>query len=83
MATVQELLVKINGDASGFSKAISDVQNAATSIGNAFQSVGTKIESIGKKATATLTVPLVRAATKAVSSFAEVAKTMALTNQTM
>lgn len=83
MATVQELLVKINGDASGFSKAISDVKSAATSIGNAFQSVGSKIESIGKKATATLTVPIVGAATKAVSSFAEVDKTMTLTNQTM
>lgn len=83
MATVQELLVKINGDASGFSKAISEVKSAADSIGSAFQDVGAKIESIGKTATATLTVPIVGAATKAVSSFAEVDKTMALANKTM
>lgn len=83
MATVQELLVKINGDASGFSKAITDVKSAATSIGDAFQSVGDKISSIGKTATATLTVPIMGAATKAVSSFAEVDKTMSLTNKTM
>ena len=33
MATVQELLVKITGDASGFQKALKETKNAATEIG--------------------------------------------------
>lgn len=83
MATVQELLVKITGDASSFMKAINETKNAGTQIGGAFESVGGKISSIGAKATAAFTVPIVAAATKAVTSFADVDKTMQLTNATM
>lgn len=83
MATVQELLVKITGDASNFSKAIKETQNAGASVGQAFEKVGGKITSIGTTATAALSVPIVGAATVAVNKFAEVDKTMALTNKTM
>lgn len=83
MATVQELLVKITGDASSFKKAMEETKNAGTQIGTAFESVGKKISSVGKGATAALTVPIAGAATAAVKNFAEVDKTMALTNATM
>lgn len=83
MATVQELLVKITGDASQFKKAVNETKSAATEIGSAFESVGAKITSIGKTATATLTVPIAAASTAAVKNFAEVDKTMQLTNATM
>ena len=83
MATVQELLVKITGDASGFQQALKETKNAATEIGGAFDTVGTKISSIGTKATAALTVPVVGAATTAVNTFAEVDKTMQIVNATM
>lgn len=83
MATVQELLVKITGDASSFTKAINETKNAGTQIGGAFEKVGGKITSVGKTATATLTTPIVGAAGVAISKFADVDKTMQLTNQTM
>lgn len=83
MATVQELLVKITGDASNFKKAIDETKNSATQIGSAFEGIGQKISSIGKSATAALTVPIAGAATASVKNFAEVDKTMTLTNATM
>ena len=83
MATVQELLVKITGDASGFQQALKETKNAATEIGGAFDAVGTKISGIGTKATAALSVPIVGAATKAVSSFQSVNEQMTLVNATM
>ena len=52
-------------------------------MGNKLQSVGSTITSIGSKLTTAVTVPIVGAATKAVTSFAEVDKTMQLTNATM
>lgn len=83
MATVQELLVKITGDASNFTKAIEETKNAGTQVGSAFEKVGSTISSIGTAATGALTVPIVGAATTAVNKFAEVDKTMQLTNKTM
>lgn len=52
-------------------------------MGNKLKSIGSAITDLGTKMTAALTVPIVGAATKAVTSFAEVDKTMQLTNSTM
>lgn len=52
-------------------------------VGSKIKSVGDAISSIGTKLTTTVTVPLVAAGTKAVQTFAEVDKTMQLTNATM
>ena len=47
------------------------------------EGIGKKIEGVGKSLTTHLTVPIVTAAGVAVTKFAEVDKTMTLTNQTM
>lgn len=52
-------------------------------MGSKLENIGNKIADVGQKMTAMVTVPLVGAATKAVSSFAEVDKTMQLANATM
>lgn len=52
-------------------------------IGNKVKNVGDSISSFGSKLTATVTVPIVAAGAKAVTSFAEVDKTMTLANKTM
>lgn len=52
-------------------------------MGQKLESIGGHISSLGSKITASVTVPLTAAATKAVTSFAEVDKTMQLTNATM
>lgn len=83
MATVQELLVKITGDASSFESAINKTKTAGESVGEAFQNVGGKITAAGQTATAAFTVPIVGAATAGVSKFAEFDKTMQLVNSTM
>lgn len=56
---------------------------AIAAVGEKLKTVGAKITEIGKGMTATLTVPLVAAGTVAVNKFAEVDKTMQLTNATM
>lgn len=52
-------------------------------VGEKVKAVGDKIAEVGTGITTTLTVPIVAAGTKAVASFAEVDKTMQLTNKTM
>lgn len=52
-------------------------------MGEKLESVGNSIANVGQKLTMAVTVPIVGAATKAVKSFAEVDKTMQLTNATM
>ena len=52
-------------------------------MGQKLESIGSHITSLGSKITASVTVPLTAAATKAVTSFAEVDKVMQLTNATM
>ena len=51
--------------------------------GDKITAVSTKITDVGKTATTHITLPIVAAGAKMVSSFAEVDKTMTLTNQTM
>lgn len=52
-------------------------------MGQKLQSIGNSMVSVGRTMTTAVTAPIVAAATKAVSSFAEVDKTMTLTNATM
>lgn len=52
-------------------------------VGQKIKAVGDSISGIGTKITGAITVPLVAAGTKSVETFAEVDKTMQLTNATM
>lgn len=52
-------------------------------VGQKMKEVGDKISSVGSRLTTTFTVPIVAAGAKATMSFAEVDKTMQLTNATM
>ena len=52
-------------------------------VGTKMQEVGAKIRGVGTTLTASLTLPLAAAGTAAVTKFAEVDKTMQLTNKTM
>lgn len=61
------------------SKLVKGLDSVSRTVGN----IGKKIENVGKGLTTHLTVPIVAAAGTAVSKFAEVDKTMVLTNQTM
>lgn len=70
------ITIEINGDTS---KLVKSLDQASKKV----EGVGKKIEGVGKSLTKNLTVPIVTAAGVAVSKFAEVDKTMTLTNQTM
>lgn len=52
-------------------------------VGDKIKAVGDKIASVGTQLTTTVTLPIVAAGTAAVTSFAEVDKTMTLANKTM
>lgn len=52
-------------------------------VGDKIKDVGDKIASVGSQLTTTVTLPIVAAGTAAVTSFAEVDKTMTLANKTM
>lgn len=52
-------------------------------VGDKIKAVGDKISSVGSQLTTTVTLPIVAAGTAAVTSFAEVDKTMTLANKTM
>lgn len=70
------ITIEIDGDTS---KLVKSLDQASKKV----EGVGKKIEGVGKSLTTHLTVPIVTAAGVAVSKFAEVDKTMTLTNQTM
>lgn len=92
----QTLSVKILGDSTSLVSAVDKAQQkldgmkkdlANTSgfdaLGKKLQDIGGKMEAVGKKLTTCVTLPLAAAGTKAVKSFADVDKTMTLTNATM
>lgn len=70
------ITIEIDGDTS---KLVKSLDNVSTKVGR----IGTSLERLGGKLTTNLTVPIVTAGGIAVSKFAEVDKTMTLTNETM
>lgn len=70
------ITIKIDGDTSDLVKSL---DNVSTKVGK----IGTSLERFGGKLTTNLTVPIVTAGGIAISKFAEVDKTMTLTNETM
>ena len=70
------ITIELDADTSKMVKSLDKVSKNV-------EGIGKKIEGVGKTLTTHLTVPIVTAAGVAVSKFAEVDKTMTLTNQTM
>lgn len=70
------ITIEIDGDTS---KLVKSLDNVSTKVGR----IGTSLERFGGKLTTNLTVPIVTAGGIAISKFAEVDKTMTLTNETM
>jgi len=76
--TEQELK-RLQEEAAASSTAVQNIAQA----GEKLKSAGQSVESVGKGLTTGVTVPLVAAGTVAATKFAEVDKTMQLTNATM
>lgn len=70
------ITIELDADTSKMVKSLDKVSRNV-------EGIGKKIQGVGKDLTTHLTVPIVTAAGVAVSKFAEVDKTMTLTNQTM
>ena len=64
-------------------QVIAEMGRKMQEVGDKIKAVGDKISSVGQSLTTTVTLPIVAAGTAAVSSFAEVDKTMTLANKTM
>lgn len=64
-------------------QVIAEMGRKMQEVGDNIKAVGDKISSVGQSLTTTVTLPIVAAGTAAVTSFAEVDKTMTLANQTM
>ena len=74
---------KLESISSNADKQAKEIQSKFAVASKNIQKVGKTLENTGKKLTAGVTVPLVGAATAAVSNYAEVDKTMSLVNATM
>lgn len=83
MLDLGELILHIRADSTNVDSEVQGIKDKFETVGSSVTKVGDTIASTGTKATAAFTVPIVGAATKASLSFAEVDKTMALTNATM
>lgn len=93
----EDLKLQIDLDEAELKQLKEEAKNAASVMGTAFQAAGQQIQAVGNKIksigdsitafgtkmTTTVTVPIVAAGAKAVTSFAEVDKTMTLANKTM
>lgn len=73
---ISGITIELDADTSKVVKALDQVSKKVGTVGK-------DIEKVGKNLTTHLTLPIVAAGTTAVSKFAEVDKTMTLTNQTM
>lgn len=76
-------LNRLKGQLDSLPSSLDLVAGKFAEMGEKLESIGNSIANVGQKLTMAVTVPIVGAATKAVSSFAEVDKTMQLTNATM
>ena len=64
-------------------QVIAEMGRKMQEVGDKIKAVGDKISSVGQSLTTTVTLPIVAAGTAAVTSFAEVDKTMTLANKIM
>ena len=83
MLDLGELILHIRAESSDVDSEVNSIKSKFDAVGGAVTKVGDAITSTGTKATAAFTVPIVGAATAAATKFAEVDKTMQLTNATM
>lgn len=83
MSNAEAELNRLKSELDSLPSSLDMVAAKFSDMGQKLESVGNSIANIGQKMTMAVTVPIVGAATKAVKSFAEVDKTMQLTNATM
>lgn len=76
-------LNRLKGELSSLPSSLDMVSARMEAMGQKLESIGNSIAGFGQKLTAAVTVPIIGLATKAATSFAEVDKTMQLTNATM
>lgn len=79
----QAELNRLKGELASLPSSLDMVSARMEAMGQKLEGIGNKIAGFGQKLTTAVTVPLVGIATKATASFAEVDKTMQLTNATM
>lgn len=82
-ATLKDLENQMKEFGSVSAQQLKAVGDKFKDVGQKMKEVGDKISSVGSRLTTTFTVPIVAAGAKATMSFAEVDKTMQLTNATM
>lgn len=82
-AELKQLKEEAKNTASVMGTAFQAAGQQIQAVGNKIKSIGDSITAFGTKMTTTVTVPIVAAGAKAVTSFAEVDKTMTLANKTM
>lgn len=81
---LQREIIETESKLKHFEGELSKVGNAKlTAIGEQFKAVGQKMTAVGKELTTKVTLPLAAVGTVAAKKFAEVDKTMQLTNATM
>lgn len=81
---VQREIVEAESKLKRFEKELRALGNAKlTALGEQFKQVGQKMTAVGKELTTKVTLPLAAVGTVAAKKFAEVDKTMQLTNATM
>lgn len=83
VAEAEAELNRLKAELDSLPSSLDLVAGKFADMGEKLESIGNKIADVGGKLTMAVTVPIVGAATKAVTSFAEVDKTMQLTNATM
>ena len=81
---VQREIVEAESKLKNFKKKLTEVGNVRlTALGEQFKQVGKKMTEVGKDLTTKVTLPLTLLGGEAAKKFAEVDKTMVLTNSTM
>lgn len=83
VSNAQAELNTLRNELNNLPTSLDMVANKISEVGSKIETLGTTLSNIGSKLTTAVTVPIVGFATKAVTSFAEVDKTMQLTNATM
>lgn len=79
----RQAVADAEGELGRLETELKSIPSSLQSVGSAMQSVGSTMTSVGKDLSMKVTAPLVGVGTMAAKSFAEVDKTMQLTNATM